>query len=144
MSKAGDVTENPVTGERVVVRVGTEDSGGELLASSEPTRPAYVRRPPVASSRPNAAPTLAVARGDGLDRGDVGEVVHGRASSMGAIGPIHPVTVSFVGKHTLRILRSGGPRKSGLPMRQYWNELLEQEKRPRLLRAPALVRATWR
>ena len=32
MSRAGDVIENPVTGERVVVRVGTEDSGGELLA----------------------------------------------------------------------------------------------------------------
>jgi quercetin dioxygenase-like cupin family protein len=32
MSKAGDVIENPVTGERVVVRVGTEDSGGRLLA----------------------------------------------------------------------------------------------------------------
>jgi len=31
MSKAGDVIENPVTGERVVVRVGTEDSGGDLL-----------------------------------------------------------------------------------------------------------------
>jgi quercetin dioxygenase-like cupin family protein len=32
MSKAGDVIENPVTGERVVVRVGTEDSEGDLLA----------------------------------------------------------------------------------------------------------------
>jgi len=32
MSRAGDVIENPVTGERVVVRVGTEDSGGNLLA----------------------------------------------------------------------------------------------------------------
>ena len=32
MSKAGDVIENPVTGERVVVRVGTKDSGGDLLA----------------------------------------------------------------------------------------------------------------
>ena len=32
MSRAGDVIENPVTGERVVVRVGTEGSGGELLA----------------------------------------------------------------------------------------------------------------
>jgi quercetin dioxygenase-like cupin family protein len=32
MSRAGDVIENPVTGERVVVRVGTEDSGGDLLA----------------------------------------------------------------------------------------------------------------
>ena len=31
MSRAGDVIENPVTGERVVVRVGTEDSAGELL-----------------------------------------------------------------------------------------------------------------
>ncbi len=31
MSRAGDVIENPVTGERAVVRVGTEDSGGELL-----------------------------------------------------------------------------------------------------------------
>lgn len=31
MSKAGDTIENPVTGERVVVRVGTEDSAGELL-----------------------------------------------------------------------------------------------------------------
>lgn len=30
MSKAGDVYENPVTGERVVVRVGSEESGGEL------------------------------------------------------------------------------------------------------------------
>ena len=32
MSRAGDVNENPVSGERVVVRVGTEDSGGDLLA----------------------------------------------------------------------------------------------------------------
>jgi quercetin dioxygenase-like cupin family protein len=32
MSKAGDTIENSVTGERIVVRVGTEDSGGELLA----------------------------------------------------------------------------------------------------------------
>jgi quercetin dioxygenase-like cupin family protein len=32
MSRAGDVNENPITGERVVVRVGTEDSGGDLLA----------------------------------------------------------------------------------------------------------------
>ena len=31
MSKAGDTIENPITGEWVVVRVGTEDSGGELL-----------------------------------------------------------------------------------------------------------------
>jgi hypothetical protein len=33
MSRAGDVAENPVTGERVVVRVGTEDSGGALLVA---------------------------------------------------------------------------------------------------------------
>src|SRR5215217_8868749 len=32
MSKVGDVIKNPVTGERVVVRVGTEDSGGDFLA----------------------------------------------------------------------------------------------------------------
>ena len=31
VSRAGDVIENPVTGERVVVRVGTEETGGELL-----------------------------------------------------------------------------------------------------------------
>jgi quercetin dioxygenase-like cupin family protein len=31
VSKAGQVIENPVTGERVVVRVGTEESEGELL-----------------------------------------------------------------------------------------------------------------
>jgi quercetin dioxygenase-like cupin family protein len=31
VSKAGEVYENPVTGERVVVRVGTEESGGEHL-----------------------------------------------------------------------------------------------------------------
>jgi hypothetical protein len=33
MSRAGDVAENPVTGERGVVRVETEDSGGELLVA---------------------------------------------------------------------------------------------------------------
>ncbi len=32
MSKAGDTLENTITGERAVARVGTEDSGGELLA----------------------------------------------------------------------------------------------------------------
>jgi integrase len=39
MSKAGDTIENPVTGERIVVRVGTEDSGGELLAVDAHVRP---------------------------------------------------------------------------------------------------------
>ena len=39
MSRAGDVIENPVTGERVVVRVGTEDSGGGLLAVDVYVRP---------------------------------------------------------------------------------------------------------
>jgi quercetin dioxygenase-like cupin family protein len=39
MSKAGDTVENPVTGERVVVRVGTEDSGGELLVNEGSVRP---------------------------------------------------------------------------------------------------------
>lgn len=39
MSKAGDTIENPVTGERIVVRVGTEDSGGELLDIDGYVRP---------------------------------------------------------------------------------------------------------
>ena len=39
MSKAGQVVENPVTGERVVVRVGTEDSAGELLVADAYVRP---------------------------------------------------------------------------------------------------------
>jgi hypothetical protein len=40
VSKAGDVIENPVTGERAVVRVGTEESGGELLVADLYVRPA--------------------------------------------------------------------------------------------------------
>ena len=39
MSKAADVIENPVTGERVVVRVGTDDSGGELLVADGYLKP---------------------------------------------------------------------------------------------------------
>ena len=39
MSRAGDVFENPVTGERVVVRIGTEDSGGDLLVADLTIRP---------------------------------------------------------------------------------------------------------
>jgi|SRR5215211_77103 len=39
MSRAGEVFENPVTGERVVVRVGTEESGGELLVADPYVRP---------------------------------------------------------------------------------------------------------
>ena len=39
MSRAGDVVENPVTGERVVVRVGTEESGGNLLVVEGYIRP---------------------------------------------------------------------------------------------------------
>jgi mannose-6-phosphate isomerase-like protein (cupin superfamily) len=39
MSKAGDVFENPVTGERVVVRVGTEESGEDLLVADLYVRP---------------------------------------------------------------------------------------------------------
>ena len=31
MSKVGDVIENPMTGEREMVRIGTERTGGELL-----------------------------------------------------------------------------------------------------------------
>ena len=39
MSKAGQVVENPVTGERVVVRVGTENAAGELLVVDAYVRP---------------------------------------------------------------------------------------------------------
>src|SRR5215208_3722812 len=39
MSKAGDIVENPITGERAVARVGTEESGGELLEVDLYVRP---------------------------------------------------------------------------------------------------------
>jgi quercetin dioxygenase-like cupin family protein len=39
MSKAGDVVENPVTGERVVVRIGTGETRGELLVVDLYIRP---------------------------------------------------------------------------------------------------------
>jgi quercetin dioxygenase-like cupin family protein len=39
MSKAGQVVENPVTGERVVVHVGTENSADELLMVDAYVRP---------------------------------------------------------------------------------------------------------
>jgi hypothetical protein len=39
MSKAGDIIENPVTGERGVARIGTEESGGELLVADLYIRP---------------------------------------------------------------------------------------------------------
>ncbi len=39
MLRAGDVLENPVTGERAVVRVGSAESGGELLVADLHVRP---------------------------------------------------------------------------------------------------------
>ena len=33
MSKAGDFFQNPVTGEAAIVRIGTEENGGELLVA---------------------------------------------------------------------------------------------------------------
>lgn len=39
MSRAGDVYENPVTGERAVVRVGTAETAGELLVVDLTVRP---------------------------------------------------------------------------------------------------------
>jgi quercetin dioxygenase-like cupin family protein len=39
MSKAGEVYENPATGERAVVRVGTDETGGELLVVDLHVRP---------------------------------------------------------------------------------------------------------
>ena len=38
-TRAGEVYENPVTGERAVIRVGTEESGGELLVNDLYVRP---------------------------------------------------------------------------------------------------------
>ena len=37
--KAGEVYENPVTGERVVIRVGAEECGGELLVADLYVKP---------------------------------------------------------------------------------------------------------
>ena len=39
MSRAGDVNDNPITGKRAVVRVRTEDSGGDLLVCDVYVRP---------------------------------------------------------------------------------------------------------
>src|SRR5262245_53145092 len=39
MSKAGDVTENPVTGERVEIRIGTDETAGALLVADRYVRP---------------------------------------------------------------------------------------------------------
>ncbi len=39
MSKAGEVYENPVTGERAVIRIGTDTTGGELLVADVYVRP---------------------------------------------------------------------------------------------------------
>jgi hypothetical protein len=39
MSKAGDVVENPVIGERGVARIGTAETGGELLVADLYIRP---------------------------------------------------------------------------------------------------------
>ena len=39
MSKAGDIFENPVTGESGYVRVGTEETNGELIVSDLRVRP---------------------------------------------------------------------------------------------------------
>ena len=39
MSKAGNVFENPVTAERAIVRIGTEQTGGELLVADLYIRP---------------------------------------------------------------------------------------------------------
>jgi len=39
MLKAGEMLENPVTGERAVVRVGTAESSGELLVADLFVRP---------------------------------------------------------------------------------------------------------
>ncbi len=81
MSKAGDTIENPVTGERVVVRVGTEDSGGELLAIDM-----YVR-PGGAVTGEHVHP--AIEESFTVVRGRVGFRLNGRKSIAEPDRPLH-------------------------------------------------------
>jgi quercetin dioxygenase-like cupin family protein len=81
MSKAGDTIENPVTGERIVVRVGTEDSGGELLAVD-----AYVR-PGGAVTGEHVHP--AIEERFTVVRGRVGFRIEGRESIAELGRPLH-------------------------------------------------------
>jgi quercetin dioxygenase-like cupin family protein len=73
MSKAGDVYENPVTGERVVVRIGTEESGGELLLVDLYVRPG--------GAVPGEHTHPAIAERFTVVRGQVGFRVAGRAAT---------------------------------------------------------------
>ena len=72
MSKAGDTLENPVTGEWIVVRVGTEDSKGQLLEVDT-----YVR-PGGAVTGEHAHP--AIEESFSVVRGRVGFRIDGRES----------------------------------------------------------------
>jgi hypothetical protein len=56
VSKAGDVYENPVTGEREVIRVGKEESGGELVITDLYDSPA-ARWPARTSTRTSRRPS---------------------------------------------------------------------------------------
>ncbi len=42
MLKVGEVYENPVTGERGVIRIGTDTTGGELLVVDLYVRPIHI------------------------------------------------------------------------------------------------------
>lgn len=73
MSKAGDVYENPVTGERVIVRVGTEESTNGWIVND-----LYVR-PGGAVTGEHVHPTI-IERFT-VQRGQVGFRIDGRESS---------------------------------------------------------------
>jgi quercetin dioxygenase-like cupin family protein len=74
--KAGEVYENPVTGERVVIRVGTEECGGELLVAD-----LYVK-PDGASMGEHVHP--GIEEGFTVVRGRLGYRLGGRE---GVVGP---------------------------------------------------------
>jgi quercetin dioxygenase-like cupin family protein len=82
MSKAGDVYENPVTSERVVVRVGTQESSDGWMVND-----LYVR-PGGAGTGEHVHPTI-IERFT-VQRGQVGFRIDGQ-ESIAAIG--QPVTV---------------------------------------------------
>lgn len=63
MSRAGDLLENPATGERAVVRVGTEETGGGLAVAAIHVSPDAHRASPQPDGRHHARDRPGPARG---------------------------------------------------------------------------------
>jgi quercetin dioxygenase-like cupin family protein len=82
VSKAGDAIENPASGERVVVRLGTEDSGGELLIADLYVEPRGAL--PAEHFHPAMEESFTV------ERGQVGFLLDGRRTIA---EPGHRITV---------------------------------------------------